>query len=314
MTIPVFQEEEPVGQIVIEGIPESAGRGAPVELKLRVTDKNELVGSAAILAADGRAVVQCPVRLVFPTIPIPSIPEMRRAVSALAEQRQQLQSVCDEPERRTMLMAEGNRLKQKAQTLLNEVNPDVQSVYREMRNLERLLTPPRDELRPPRSHFQWRLTACRTILSQHTSNPEVSAYVNEVEKVADEGEAALRTKTQRQWSAANEKAARLHDQLKNVVAPPSKESAVEVTTVMVKEFWIGQIGELRDKLKRKMTSLGSRKESDPRVRERVSGVEAAIKQLESGIKAVPDDRELDQARAQLQLMVEPKRPGLARSD
>ena len=310
VSIPVFQEEEPVGQIVIEKIPESAGRGAPIELKLRVTEKNELVGSAAVLTADGRTAVQCPVRLVFPTIPIPSIPEMRRAAGTMAEQRQQLQSVCDEPERRTMLMAEGNRLEQKVQTLLNEVNPDVQSVYRELRNLERLLVPPRDELRPPRSHFQWRLTACRTILSQHASNPEVNVYSSEVEKADHDGEEAHRTKNQRQWSAANEKVARLHEQLKNVVAPPSTSSATEVTTALLKTAWLAEIGDVRDKLKRKLSSLGSRKEADPRVRERVSSVESAIKQLESSIKAVPDDRDVDQARSQLQLLVQPQQPGL----
>ena len=209
-----------------------------------------------------------------------------------------------------MLMAEGNRLEQKVQTLLNEVNPDVQSVYRELRNLERLLVPPRDELRPPRSHFQWRLTACRTILSQHASNPEVNVYSSEVEKADHDGEEAHRTKNQRQWSAANEKVARLHEQLKNVVAPPSTSSATEVTTALLKTAWLAEIGDVRDKLKRKLSSLGSRKEADPRVRERVSSVESAIKQLESSIKAVPDDRDVDQARSQLQLLVQPQQPGL----
>lgn len=308
--IPVYQEEERVGEITILNIPAEAGRDAPVKLQLRITEKNELLGSAAVLTrGDARTAVECPVYLAFPPIEIPSLDELRRRFRDIESQRQQLQDASGDAEQRARVMVQGNRIAAGIDSLFDEMNPDKQGLFRELRQLEQLVTPRRDELQPPRMQFRWKVAACRAILATQPGNVELSSYLPQIESAEKQGGEAFQARNQRRWSAAYQSIDRLHRQLEQVAAPPPPRT---VTTPEVKAAWKQDVDDLRQQLTDRAAAVRQAKPHDTRLPQRIATVAADLNEMEAAIASIPDDLDVETARARLHVAITALKPVVER--
>jgi molecular chaperone DnaK (HSP70) len=122
--IPIVLADEKIGEIVINQIPPDADEGSPIKLKVTITQKNEMVGTAQIFSRTGAMVKECPVRITFPPLVVPGLPELRQHFHELKDERDQLLFTSEDPEQRLLLAGEGERVVMVLERLFGELEPD----------------------------------------------------------------------------------------------------------------------------------------------------------------------------------------------
>lgn len=308
--IPAFQEDEEVGAIRIDKIPEDAPAGSPIELQLQVNEQNTLVGSARVLNRQGRVVAECDVSIGFPPIEIPTLEELEAMLKDLDGQRQQQLMLSDDPEQRTMLGGAGAKLVKRGKKLSNELQPDRQELYQTCCELDRLVNPPMEEMDPPRSKFRRMIQECDRII-QSSSDPQIQAYQTERQKIEDDGNLAYDEKNDRLWKNANVSISQLYSRLTSALdsqggpagPPPEPDPAW-----MIKDICRSRIERLRTEYEHKHAMLQPLLNYESKLKPRCAAIEASIDKMEHDVEAVDDDEAPRKAQMVLsRIMKEEKR-------
>jgi hypothetical protein len=162
ISLRLYQEKDPIGEIRIEGIPSEGGRGSFVDLQVEVTEKNQIRGTASIRTRDGRVVCHKNVHVHFEMPEVPSADELRDRFEQLNMEYHQL--LLTEPERAEEFAAAGQALLHEAERLFEQQPLERQEVEVCLRKLAVLLRPPEDDMNPPRRVFLEILGECRSAL------------------------------------------------------------------------------------------------------------------------------------------------------
>lgn len=159
ISLKLFQERHPVGEVRIENIPPEGGRGSLVHLKVQVTEKNEICGTATVRTREERVVLQSPVQITFDVPEVPSADRLWDEFSRLQAQSIELLSTsgdgCDG--QRTAVL----ELLNKAHQLFEQQPLERQELAVALRRVRDLLEVPKDEMNPTRKEFCAVVADCR---------------------------------------------------------------------------------------------------------------------------------------------------------
>ena len=164
ISLKLFQEHHAVGEVRIENIPPEGGRGSLVHLKVQVTEKNEICGTATVRTREGRVVLQSPVRITFDVPEVPSADRLWDEFSRLQAKCIELLSTSGDgrDERRTAVL----ELLDKAHRLFDQQPLERQEVAVALRRVRDLLEVPKDDMRPTRQEFCKVVADCRKRIRQ----------------------------------------------------------------------------------------------------------------------------------------------------
>jgi molecular chaperone DnaK (HSP70) len=164
ITLRLFQEEEPIGEVRIENIPPEGGRGSEVHLELEVTEKNQIRGTAVVRTTAGKTVVETAVQVRFNRPEIAPGNDLRREFDGL--RRALMARLLSADDRAQEIEREGLELVNIIERLFEQQPLERQEVQVELRHLGKLLTPPEDTMKPPRDVFAAAVKRCRTALEE----------------------------------------------------------------------------------------------------------------------------------------------------
>ena len=80
-----------------------------------------------------------------------------------------------DPKERTLLMGLGVKISKKVNKLFKELEPDRQEIQQALRELKKIVHPPRDDMEPPRAAFIDMVDACQASVDELESGPEKNA-------------------------------------------------------------------------------------------------------------------------------------------
>ncbi|MBI2299006.1 MAG: hypothetical protein HYU66_08705 [Armatimonadetes bacterium] len=318
ISLRLFQETEPIGEIRIEGIPPEGGRGSLVDLTVEVTAKNQIRGMAAIRTRDGRIVAdqRISVRLEMPEVP--SAADLADELGNL-----QLQWLLNEQGGvdTTNAIAETVATQFAAAARVLDQQPvDRQELHAALRRLRLLVNPPDDDMRPTRREYLECVEQCRAALRETVEKAEAVAAETD-EPVPDERKAAhaaeLKARAERYLEMVGRleqeglKAhgardrrmlARLHDQLTDIEATVRDRSRpLEAPPNFIGKFMgIMEIMRLRDRLNDAVRHLSQREHVHLEDwSETVSRLEAGRDAAMREVEAIDDELTGEQTMAQV---------------
>ncbi|MBI4602180.1 MAG: Hsp70 family protein [Planctomycetes bacterium] len=319
LSILLYQEADPIGEIRIEDIPAEGGRGSLVDLEVEVTEKNQVRGAARVRTKEGRIVAKANVGVHFDVPEVPSAEELIRRYGELAERWRGL---------RDQGQALGAEARSRAEGLLAEVarmleqQPlERQEVHEALRRLARVLEPPKDDMDPTREVFCQAAARCLESLGEMRAKAsavlgsareggkasqtdaaeaqqarkaleKVDRYGKLVETIVQEGLQAHARRDREHW-------ARLYDALTDVEAQVRERRKVEAPpTVIVKLFTQMKIMSSMSRLEEaagKIEEAGRWDDWRGEVQRIQRGLEEALRELHG----VDDGLPADQGRAQV---------------
>jgi actin-like ATPase involved in cell morphogenesis len=173
MVLKLFQEQDPVGAVRVENIPEEAGAGSPVVLTIEVTANNQVCGDVVIyrLVPDqsGKAprrveALRTPIDVSFDPTAIPTAEELQSQFGEL--QMQLLMLPLLDPFLAGEVKKDCMPLIESIQRGFEQQPFERQEVYVAVRRLRNLLVPPKDDMTPSRREFITLTGMCRKGISQ----------------------------------------------------------------------------------------------------------------------------------------------------
>lgn len=301
LTIKLFQEQEdedPIGTITVTDIPvEKAGRGAKVKLEVEITPKNEMRGFAKVFTRGGTEVSRSTVKILFPPSPLPDLSELLTKFEDLDSDREGKTAMSQDPRERTLLKGKGGKLSQKISNLFREQEPDRQEIQQALREMNKIVHPPKDDMEPSRASFINLLEACQALIEE-MAGPEAKANTNRLERIRLEGENAFMTKNRKVWARANENLSILHSKLKNVNKEDSGPQELPSTGEMKDQF----MQEL-DQLRARLNDMRDRVESYPNYEQVFKGrcdrLDEKIDAMEKAVEKVDDNLDSSKGLGQL---------------
>ena len=302
LDIELYQGDERIGTITVEDIPPEAGAGARVVLKVSISDKNEIRGTAEVFVARTGALARSsPVRVKIPPAVIPELMELEQRFRTLENARTQKIVLSEDPEERTILAHAGERLARQIEAKFREISPNRQEIWVLVRELDHLVNPPPEDMNPPRARFDRLLLDCRELLSAKSDDPQLQAYSRMVENCERDGRAAYAEKDQRKWSAIYSSLAALYERLKprEPVGPPP----VIPETPILKDQAKMQISECRASLETMRDSLASEnpQKYEATYKSRCQTVERMLDELDKKVDEIPDDLPKEQGLPRMQV-------------
>jgi molecular chaperone DnaK (HSP70) len=308
--IDVVQENVVIGNIRVSNIPADAGPGSPVVVSVEITQKNEFKGTAKVLNKKTRAVVkQDPVSFSFPPMALPPLNKLKANFEELEDKRQQALELENDGERRLDLDAIGGKKAAKLKKAFAEMAPDRQEIFIALQEFGRFITPPADEMDPPRSHFKDRIEECRSLLDGKKTDPQVAPLRTTLAKIEADGNAASQQKNQRNWTTANDNLRRLLERLRKVTDPSAGTPGPPPElppTPLLKDSFRQDVDEARAELNAKRSEVLRHPRYASVIKSRCDDLAAAIDAMEVAIDKVPDTMEPKRALPQIQLAVRPK--------
>lgn len=160
ITLKLFQEQDPVGSVRIESIPEEAGVGSPVELTIEVTADNQVCGDVVIYRLEpGRSghspqrieALRSPIHVSFDPTAIPSAEELRTQFGEL--QAHAIVLLMLDPDLAAEVAEESDVLLKRIERGFENQPFERQEVYVDIRRLRNLLMPPKDDMTPSKRDF-----------------------------------------------------------------------------------------------------------------------------------------------------------------
>lgn len=168
ITLRLFQESDPIGEVRIEKIPREGGRGSFVDLEVEVTEKNQIRGSAVIRTTAGAKVARCEVHVHFDMPEIPSEGQLRDEFEELqATLLGRILTRSDEEGQNSP--AEALALVANVEHVFEQQPVERQEVVAALRRLRNLLKPPEEQMKPSRGAFLSTLAGCRKALGARAS-------------------------------------------------------------------------------------------------------------------------------------------------
>jgi molecular chaperone DnaK (HSP70) len=164
ISLRLFQDHDPIGELRIENIPPGGGRGSFVDLIVEVTATNQLRGTAQVRTQEGRIVVQSDVRVDFEAPKIPSIETLRERFAELRDRAAELSKGAESSEDRLSEFAAP--VVSEIERLLSQQPLERQEVHTALRRLNLLLNPPQDDMRPTLAEFRSAAQRYRRLLTE----------------------------------------------------------------------------------------------------------------------------------------------------
>lgn len=302
LCIDIFEDEDKIGTIDVTGIPEDAGEGAPVVLSAEFTTKSEIRGKVQVLTRSGTVAREVPVAVTTPPDKVPSLPDLRSRFDSMKAECEQSEHLSDDPEHRLILRGKGRKLINKLQNLLSEQPPDKQEVHAALRELERMVRPPAEDMDPPKSEFNGLVDECSDLIQTLGTDPQAQRFANSLQKMRDEGNDAFVTKNQRKWSIVNDKLAKLRAKLDRAGSLEEEgRKDTQPTTWQLKDHYKLEVDQLRTALRSKRAELERGANYEKMWREVCDNIDRALDQMEIAIDKVDEEIESNKAHAQLQL-------------
>jgi len=334
ISVRIYQEQEPVGAIRIENIPSEGGRGSRVEVRVIVTEKNEIRGTARIVNPAGRLVKEAPVRVTFD---IPEIPAADPLLLEFAELQAKCLSILDDSEEeeevRQAAVGRGLPLIQRIDHLVGQQPMERQEVHAALQELRRLVTPPRDDMSPPRRAFLAQARDCRKAIEEmaaqattaleadkpaarkprgthsaaaapvdaavlaraKASIEKAETYTQMLDRAQCEGIEAHRKRDRRAWAAAN-------DVVGRILAKVRERPRIELPPFLLKLFALSRVEEQRARLAGQQSKLVEESRLADWKGE-IDRLARALQEVQGEILAVDDEQPKERVRGQLALLL-----------
>ena len=306
--IEVYQEDVPVGEVYVDRIPAEAGEGCQVVVNVEITKQNEMRGTARVYTRSGAVVAaECPVQIRFPAVQLPDVTELRNMFEELEGHREQLLALSNDAEQRLALSGAGGKVSRKLQKLFDEFEPDRQELQQALRELDRLVNPPPDDMDPPRTQFHRTVADSKDLLASQGVDPQLAPLRTALDRIEREGNEAFTTKNIKKWAAVNESLGKLHARIVKVTTGDGGDGGGGghelPPTPILKDHFQQETDGLRSALQLKREALESRADYPTKFKARCDEIARAIDQIDINIDKV--DEALDPRRAigQLQIAV-----------
>ena len=230
--IPIFMENEQVGTVCVEDIPEEAGEGCMVVVDVEVTESNEMRGKVLVYALNGKTVLkEGPIRVAFPPIVIPELAELLGKFDELTD-RLEMGMLHAPPQDRARLAGPGKTLVRKIKKITEEQSPDRQILHERIKELERIVDPPEDDMDPPRRDFDNLLAECRELLAANPESNALKSFASQLDRVETAGKDACETKNNKKWVIANETLQRIRENIERATQCSDKSQETPPPTVL----------------------------------------------------------------------------------
>lgn len=343
ITLKLFQEQDPVGRVRIENIPDEAGVGSPVELTIEVTADNQVSGDVVIYRLvssrsgeePGRVeALRSSIHVSFDPQAIPSVEELHDQFGEL-QGRVHLLPVFD-PYLANEVAGECAKLIERIQRGFEHQPFERQEVYVDIRRLRNLLVPPKDDMSPPKREFV-------TLVDQHRKDMEAlrntnNAILEELKKTGKEeleidgrkvsarraaailkrlgelgqkmeeleraGLAAHAQKDRVAWPKGIERLGGLEDEIKKLRPPENRPDFSKLPTFMLKILVIEQeLGKRAKLVQRHAQALQAKGEFGDWLGE-LTGIMKQLDAARDNVLKIDDDMPSPQALAQILKLLE----------
>ena len=248
-----------------------------------------MLGKAQILTRTKTVAAECPVKIDFPPIPIPELPELNARFTELKNESEQLSALTEDPVQRLSLRGLGKKLALKIEKLLDEQEPDRQELNRALFEFDRIVNPPPDDMDPPRAQFRQIAEDCRDLLASKGPDADNLPFFNMLNKIENDGNDAYTTKNQKKWKTANENLAHLNHRIQKV-GSDNGETELPPTTIM-KDHAKLQVDGLCNELNVEREKLEHRGDFGTKFKPRCNEVEKLLDTMKSDIDKIDDDLE-----------------------
>lgn len=306
--VPVVLDGREIGVVLVTGIPEDAGKGSPVEICVDVTKENEVRGTCKVLTRAGVVAQQGSVRISFPPISLPGLSDMRGQYEDLRSQREQLELLSDDPEQRTVLRLKGRKIVKELDRLFGELEPDRQEIDRALRQLDRLVNPPPDDMDPPRSEVNRRLSDCEEMLGALSGDPQTHALRQVLEKIRADTADAINTKNHKKWKMADEHLAKLQNRMTTVAeggAAESSSGSQLPPPALLKDQAHAQMDGMRSALRIARSEVQRQPDYETVWKNVADQIDRALDRLDMEIDKISDDGDPNQALYQIRIVLRP---------
>jgi molecular chaperone DnaK (HSP70) len=305
VTVPVMQDGEEIGLIRVDNIPETAGEGSLVLISVELTQKNEMRGMAKVMTRTGTVVAQREVRINFPPIEIPELPNLRAQFEDLNDKREQTILLTEDPAERLTLAGPGEKLVKKLRKLFEEQEPDRQEINHELKKLEKMVNPPPDDMEPPRTQVVSMIEECREMLASKADDPNMQSFQPILKRIEKEANDAHATKNRKKWGAASESLRQAHARIEKMTGggdggggggslPP---------TPLLKDRFGQDVDGLRSSLRMAQEKAAKRADYGTKDKPRCEALERDLDTMGKGIDKVNDELPPEQGLAQLRLVM-----------
>jgi hypothetical protein len=302
--IPVLLDSEEVGAIQIDDIPEDAGEGSLIIVNVEVTQKNEMKGTVQVKTRTGTVAKEGPVRIAFPPPPIPDLSELRSRFEDLKERLEIGILNSSDPQHRLALQGAGKRLIREIEKKFAEQKQDKQEIHRALKELDRLVNPPADDMDPPRAEFRGNLEVCRELVASKPDDPGIKAFQPQLDRIEHQGNDAYATKNKRKWSNVNDALRQLRSRIERIITGGDGPGPIEhqpSPTEVQKAGGKIRIDQMRASLRAARDNVERQPDYNTRWRPRCEKVERALDTMEKAIDRISNDLPPEQCEGQIQL-------------
>jgi hypothetical protein len=303
-SIPILQDFAPVGAITLENLPPDAGEGSLIEIEVEITQKNEMRGLARIKTRTGSIAGEHRVQIVFPPYEVPGLAELQAHFEDLQQQREERMVLSRDPDQRVALAGAGRKIVERIERLLEEQDPDKQELHQALRELDRVVNPPPEDMDPPRLEFRQLVDETRELLAEAGTNEELKPYASMLARIEKDGNDAYMAKNSRKWSLANDSLRQLHQRVVRVMEggdDQRKRVGSLPAACEIKDWGLQQLESLRSKLRTERELVERLEEYESKYKKRCDDLARAIDQIEQEIEKIDDQAESEQALAQMKM-------------
>jgi molecular chaperone DnaK (HSP70) len=321
ITLRLYQEQDPIGEVRIEEIPPEGGRGSFVDLEVEVTEKNQIRGTAVIRTTGNKVVTRKDIRVRFEMPEIGSADDLRRLFDDL--KKRFLAMLLVNRDFSNELRAKGMSLIKEIEYVFEQQPLERQEVHLALRHLNRLLDPPKDEMSPSRREFESIIRSCRNAIADRQRKmemmknkaedreaktfdeklateakdelPRILYLSKNLDKLEKEGYAAYERKDRLVW-------ARIHDALADLeIQLRDRPKVDEMPTLIHKLLACRQIDRMQRQLQSKAQEIDRVGKMND-WRHEIERIRKGLKSAMTTIQTIDDDLESDQGLGQIRMV------------
>jgi actin-like ATPase involved in cell morphogenesis len=308
LRVAVLQEGEEVGEIRVDNIPDTAGEGALVLISVELTQKNEMRGIARVMTRTGTEVAKRDIKVAFPAINIPELPNLRAQFETLNDKRNEMILLTEDPAERLMLAGPGDKLEKKLRKLFEEQEPDRQEISQELKKMEKMVHPPADDMEPPRTQVMSMLEQCREMLSTKPDDPNLQSFQPILKRIEKEANDAYATKNRKKWGAASESLRQAYARIEKMTSVGGKGGGGSDSlppTPLMKDRFAQDVDGARASLQSARDKASKRPDYATKDKPRCDALDRDLDTVGKGIEKINDDLPPEQGLAQLRLVMRP---------
>lgn len=312
MEIRLFQETEPIGSVVISGVPRTAGRGARVTLVLDISQNNRISGTATVHTRSGAVAIEAPVDIRIPPMLVPGVDELRREFEELRGVAAERIETERDPGRRLTLTSESQRISSSISQVLADPVPDCQEIWLDLRRYRKMIFDQDEGLTPPKLDFEELLHATRSVI-QSRGDPVAQSFTRTLDHLELQGRQAWDRRDARMWGQTFEELRTVYIRL---VQPPEigPDRAVPDSTEIQKYRMAMELDQIRSQIagiERQFELEGllrpdaadpSRAEFGRRLRRRLDCLNADLQEAVRMVDAIDDATDPNQTSSKLQVI------------